>query len=71
MTTLDLARAIADAVFIALHPSGMGPNRDERPEKDPPTQAVLTTLRETNHWFCRLTIGPRGETVETQMELWP
>jgi hypothetical protein len=67
MTTLQLARAIADAAINAL--DGL----EYEDHKDPPTQAVLRVLHETDSWFCRLTEDERGLTVEekypTQVDL--
>jgi hypothetical protein len=71
MTTLELARAIADAVDLALRPSGPGPNRHQDSAKDPPTQAVLRVLHETDSWFCRLSEDEQGCTVETRYETQP
>jgi hypothetical protein len=45
LTTLELARAIADAVLLA------GPRRRRENTEDGPTQAVLETLRQTGSWF--------------------
>ena len=66
VTTLELARAIADAVSIALRPGGMRPNRHDDSTKDAPTQAVLRTLEAHQSWFCRLSEDERGITVETK-----
>lgn len=68
MTTLELARAIADAVWIASCPAGPGPSRDEDGTKDGPTQAVLHTLHEHDSWFCRISVRPDGTTQDTPYE---
>jgi len=47
MTTLQLARAIADAVLATTH------RRRIDSTQDAPTQAVLATLRRTGTWFIR------------------
>jgi hypothetical protein len=45
LTTLELARAIADAVLASNRP------RHRDCTTDAPTQAVLETLRQTGSWF--------------------
>lgn len=67
MTTLELAHAIAHAVWLAQHPPGPGGYASQDLTKDPGTQAVLLTLHETGHWFCRLETGPQGETVDVPL----
>lgn len=47
MTTLELARAIADAVLATTH------RRNRNSIIDAPTQAVLSTLRANGSWFSR------------------
>lgn len=69
LTTLQLARRIADAVFVALHPAGAEPTRNVDDTKDPPTQAVINTLFETNSWFCRLNDAEDSETTEERYPL--
>ena len=71
ITTLQLARRIADAVFLALHPAGLGPNRSDRDALDPPTQAVLRALRESGSWFCRWTDRDDGSTDDQPFEQVP
>jgi hypothetical protein len=64
MTTLELARAIADAVlWVAV----TNPRATDS-TSDAPTQAVLRVLHETDSWFCRLTEDQAGCTVETPYE---
>jgi hypothetical protein len=70
LTTLQVARLIADAVVIAYEGYSAGFDLgDERPDHEhPPTQAVLRVLHETNSWFCRLSEAESGETVEQPYE---
>ncbi len=51
LTTLQLARKIADAVCA----NNLSEFDDLPDHEHPPTQAVLDTLRRTGSWFCRLT----------------
>jgi hypothetical protein len=53
LTTLQIARRIADAVALAMLPAGMGPNRSDDDARDAPTQAVLRVLHETGSWLSR------------------
>ena len=48
MTTLELARLVARAALRATQPQGT------KPYGDAPAVAVLTALRESGHWFCRI-----------------
>lgn len=64
LTTLQMARAIAEAV-CANDLSDF----DDLPDKDhPPTQAVLATLREHGSWFCRIREDEKAGTVDTPYE---
>ncbi len=65
MTTLELARSVANAVILC------GPQREPDSTKDRQTQAVLSTLRESGHWFCRLHDGGMQGTQEIQLEMFP
>jgi hypothetical protein len=67
LTTLQLARAIADAALDAHQWDGQRRLHDAL---DPPTQAVLETLRETGHWFCQLDETPTRTNLH-QLALWP
>lgn len=60
MTTLELARAIADAVL-----AGFALARPIDSRQDPYTQAVLRTLEQHDSWFCTATEDADGITVET------
>lgn len=56
MTTLELAEAIAaEARCAETHEQG--------------AQAVLRVLREQSCWFCSLSKGPIGETVQQTLPL--
>jgi hypothetical protein len=68
ITTLQLARKIADAVAVALLPAGMAPNRAAEDARDPPTQAVIRVLHETGSWFCRWSEGEEGEPLDLPFE---
>ena len=64
MTTLELARAVADAVLATTQ------RRNNNPMLDAPTQAVLRTLKANEAWFVRaadepeeLASGPRRVEV--------
>ena len=59
MTTLQLARRIADGAVRAFRRDG----RRRRDMIDAPTQAVLQVLVETDSWFCRLP-GDRLERLK-------
>ena len=48
MTTLELARLVAQAALRATQPRGPEPCGDD------PAVAVLKVLRESGHWFCRI-----------------
>jgi hypothetical protein len=70
MTTLELARAIADAV-LACPVTMTGPYSSLRWDdstQDAPTQAVLRVLHDTDSWFCRLSEDHAGCTVQTPYE---
>ncbi len=54
MTTLELARAIADAVLATTH------RRNRNSVLDAPTQAVLSTLHANGSWFARATSDDFG-----------
>jgi hypothetical protein len=55
LTTLQVARRIADAVESALDGGDCGEpvERNANDALDPPTQAVLRVLHETGSWLCR------------------
>jgi hypothetical protein len=57
MTTLELARAIADAVLATSH------KRRKDSTQDAPTQAVIATLHATGTWFMRQARDDQGDYV--------
>jgi hypothetical protein len=59
MTTLELARAIADAVLRA------DPKRRRDSTRDPPTQAVIDTLHDTGSWFMDTGKADDDEEIPT------
>lgn len=69
LTTLQLARRIADAVYLDFGRV----TRSSTDTLDPPTQSVIRVLHDTGSWFCRLTETPQGtvETAYEQVELFP
>ncbi len=66
LTTLQLARRIADAVLSDYR--GM---RGDQDAEDWPTQAVLRVLHNEGSWFCRLRNDPVKGTIAEQMEMFP
>lgn len=68
MTTLQLARRIADAVLESCWLNTRYEVIRSWPDtEDVPTQAVLRAMHDTDSWFCRLDDTPQG-TVQTPYE---
>jgi len=68
MTTLQLARAIADAVLATTQ------RRNKNSMMDAPTQAVLRTLEGNDAWFMRFSVDEDGIGIgetERRMEAVP
>ncbi len=66
LTTLQLARRIADAVCATTDWFDDVPDHEHQP-----TQAVLRVLHEESSWFCRLRNDPVKGTIAEQMEMFP
>jgi hypothetical protein len=64
LTTLQLAERIAKAVMNAF-----GEYSADCPVSATRTEAVLRTLHETGHWFCRLTENPLQGTIQQTLPL--
>ena len=60
LTTLELARAIATAVLR------VGPTRHRDSTRDAPTQIVLRTLEQTDHWFMRVRTDADGSILSSR-----
>ena len=61
MTTLELAQAIGCAVLEADRQ-----NYTKLPSECA-AQAVLKVVRESGHWFCRVTEDPKLGTVDVRL----
>jgi len=52
LTSLEIARRIADAVLVARNDHKAASRASVPSELHAPTQAVMTTLRDLDLWFC-------------------
>lgn len=68
LTSLALARAIADAVIRAYETANYRRASDDT--RDAPTQAVLRTLERRRHGFMRFAVDAHGIAIgETEQPL--
>ena len=78
MTTLELAQAIARAVLkavdcdeaaLAPHEQYFTADGPDDPDGHGLSRVVLEVLRETGHWFCRVTEDPKLGTVDVRFNM--